>query len=168
MGVLFNRQNPMPLDTQAVVMAIDPGLNGAYAVLDAADRVVEASELPRFSKSLDAAALADLIRRHDPALVVVERVASRPGQGVHSTFLFGQTFGTVIGVVQAHGVRLGFVTPAKWKGHFRLLKQNKDAAREYAARTYPAFAPELKLKKHHGRADAILIARYAMEGGKLT
>lgn len=40
---------------------------------------------------------------------------------------------------------------------------SKDAARLYAAKLYPEIADEFKLKKDDGKAEAVLIARYAKE-----
>jgi crossover junction endodeoxyribonuclease RuvC len=53
------------------------------------------------------------------------------------------------------------VTPGVWKRHAGLIGKEKDASRELAARLYPQAT--LNLKKHHGRADALLLARYGWD-----
>ena len=53
------------------------------------------------------------------------------------------------------------VTPQRWKKELMDgMPKDKDSSRVVAIRLFPTFATELKLKKHHGRADALLIAEY--------
>ena len=144
-------------------MGIDPGVNGAYAVLLGNGEFWGCDELPRFAKMVNAVEFSGVLQSLRPATVVIEKVASRPGQGVSSVFTFGCAYGVCIGCVAGFGAPINFVTPAKWKSHFRLIGKPKDAARELAIRLYPVAAPLLKLKKHVGRADAILMARYAWD-----
>jgi crossover junction endodeoxyribonuclease RuvC len=60
------------------------------------------------------------------------------------------------------------VAPTKWKKAMMYgMGKEKDASRLAALRLYPK--AELHLCKHHGRADAILMARWLWEkhdGGK--
>ena len=86
-----------------------------------------------------------------------------PKQGSTSGFRFGVGVGLLRGVILALNVPIVFVSPAKWKSHFRLVGKPKDAARELAIRLYPEAASHLSLKKHQGRADALLLARYAVD-----
>jgi Holliday junction resolvasome RuvABC endonuclease subunit len=151
----------MTPDTHSKILAIDPGVNGAYAVLGREGEFLDMGELPRFAKALSAVELASIFSMHRPELAVIEKVASMPGQGVASTFTFGCAYGVCIGVAGGSDVPVSFVTPTRWKTHFRLTGQPKDASRELAIRLYPAVARMLGLKKHHGRADALLIARFA-------
>jgi crossover junction endodeoxyribonuclease RuvC len=152
----------MPPEPQTI-LAIDPGVNGAFAVLTPDKALYDMGELPRFQKALSAVELAAIFSMHKPRLAVIERVASMPGQGVASTFTFGCAFGVCIGVAAGSGAPVALVAPGRWKAHFRLLRQPKDASRELAIRLYPAAASSLRLKKHVGRADAILLARFALD-----
>ena len=145
------------------ILAIDPGLNGAWAVLRRKGEFVDMGELPRFAKALSAVELGSIFGMYKPELMVIEKVASRPGQGVASVFTFGCAYGVCIGVAGALDVPVSFVVPSRWKLHFRLSGQPKDASRELAIRLYPAQASMLGLKKHHGRADALLLARFALD-----
>jgi len=52
------------------------------------------------------------------------------------------------------------VTPAKWKKHFGLSSE-KEQSRAMASKMFPEAA--LHLKKHHDRAEALLLARYLWE-----
>ena len=144
-------------------MGIDPGVNGAYAVLLGNGEFWGCDELPRFAKMVNAVEFSGVLNSLRPATVLSEKVGAMPKQGVSSTFVFGTAYGVCIGCVAGFGAPINFVTPAKWKAHFRLNNKPKDAARELAIRLYPVAAPLLKLKKHVGRADAILMARYAWD-----
>jgi crossover junction endodeoxyribonuclease RuvC len=156
-------------ENRSYLIAIDPGVNGAYAILDGAGEFIEAAELPRFDKTLNAVELGKLFEGFLPGLAVIEKVSAMPGQGVTSMFTFGAAYGVCLGVAGGAGVPVSLVTPHAWKKHFRLIGKPKDAARELAARLYPRAVNALRLKKHQGRADAILIGRYAFDmdtGGK--
>ena len=151
----------MTPDPRSKILAIDPGVNGAFAVLGRQGEFVDMGELPRFAKLLNGVELAVIFSLHKPELAVIEKVASMPGQGVASTFTFGCAYGVCIGVATGLDVPVSFVTPGRWKTHFRLTGRPKDASRELAIRLYPGAARMLGLKKHHGRADALLMARFA-------
>ena len=58
------------------------------------------------------------------------------------------------------GFELVQVHPATWKKHFKLTS-DKELSRALATRLFPA-AP-LHLKKHDGRAEALLLARWLWE-----
>jgi crossover junction endodeoxyribonuclease RuvC len=117
-----------------VILGIDPGLTGACAVLDGqrANGIVEIValyDLPTIGtgkqREIDATALAHLIRAHTPyAFAAVEKVASRPGQGVSSTFKFGTSYGVIRGVIGTLEIPIRHVTPSKWK---KTLGLNGDA-----------------------------------------
>lgn len=150
----------MGTNTQAFIFAIDPGLNGAWAALGRDGEFLQADELQRFDKRINGLALAKLLQDLKPTHAVIERVHSMPKQGVASSFTFGQAYGTAIGVLNGAWIPLNFVTPQSWKRHFRLTGKTKLASVEKALDIFPEAQEFLKLKKHHGRADAILIARY--------
>jgi len=140
-----------------LVVGVDPGLSGAIAwVLDG--KLLDAVDMPIMDGRVDAAALADLVLAHgSPQVVVVEKVASMPGQGVVSTFKFGQSYGTLLGVFGALKLSLVHVTPRKWKGSMG-LSSDKEMARARAIDTWPELCDLFKRKKDHGRAEASLIA----------
>ena len=83
------------------------------------------------------------------------------GQGVSSTFRFGQADGVVRGVLGALGIGSIEVHPQVWKRYLRLTGMDKDAARTYVIERYPELAEQLKRKKDVGRADALLIGLWA-------
>jgi crossover junction endodeoxyribonuclease RuvC len=96
------------------------------------------------------------------SLVVIEDVASRPGEGVASTFNFGFASGMAEGV--AAGVQLPVlrVTPAVWKKAFRFPSgSSKAVSRHVAANLVPHLASYFTRAMDHNRADAFLMAYWA-------
>lgn len=148
------------------LIGIDPGVSGAMAVLTETGELVATGFMPVYqagkAKHVNAAALADFIRSHTVDFAAVEKVGAMPGQGVSSMFNFGHSAGVIEGVLAAVGIGYTLVTPQTWKRHFKLLGKDKDASRTVAQQLYPS-AP-LSRKKDCGVADAILLARYAIEG----
>lgn len=145
------------------ILGIDPGVNGAIAFYfpEAPDRVA-AEDMPTVYDQVAGATLFDRIKQMSPNLAIIELVHAMPKQGVASTFKFGRSFGTVIGVVQAAGVPLHYVAPAKWKRHFN-LSADKEHARELALRMFAKTPEHFARKKDHGRAEAALLALYAAQ-----
>lgn len=154
-----------------LIIGNDPGITGAMAALDHGG-LRSVDDLPvmacgkgtgKRKQQLNPAALSALLLERanglEKVLVVLERVASMPGQGVAGVFSLGDTFGCIRGVVAARGLPLEFVTPQAWKKHFRLTA-DKEQARAKAIELYPD-AP-LSRVKDHGRAEAILIARHGL------
>ena len=72
------------------VIGIDPGKGGGIAVVDAESHsVVEVCPMPDTLYDI-----SEFIERHrDCVSCYIESVHSMPGQGVASTFTFGQYFG---------------------------------------------------------------------------
>ena len=146
------------------IMAVDPGLTGAIAFYFPVHNAISAYDMPVVDKDVDAASLADMIARLKPDFAIVEKVSSRPGEGVSSAFKFGSGFGIVRGVIAACGVPMALVTPQRWKKHFT-LDADKEKSRALALRKWPARSELFGLKKHHGRAEAALLAAYAADLG---
>ena len=146
------------------VLGIDPGLDGAIALLGdgflAVRDMPTAGELKR--RVVVAAEAAGIIRAWTPDIAVIERVHAMPKQGVTSSFRFGQALGTIEGVLGALLIPVEYVTPQAWKKHFRLTA-NKDDARLRAIQTWPRIADELRRKKDADKAEALLIAQYKQE-----
>lgn len=145
------------------ILGIDPGISGALAFYfsEAPDRVLVEDMLVA-GKMVSAPLLANSIRRYAPSMAIIEAVGSRPGQGVSSTFRFGTAYGIAQGVIGALQIPVEFVSPQRWKKHFH-LSGDKELSRTKAQQLFPACADSFKLVKHHGRAEAALIARYGFE-----
>ena len=154
------------------VVGIDPGLNGAIAILED-KKVLSIIDMPvmadgkKNKRQLNNAQLAEILRKNtsddDEISVVVEQVNAMPGQGVTSMFNFGQTFGAIKGVCAALKLPIFFVRPSKWKKYFELINSSKDSSRTKAIEMYPYLSDQLTKKKDVNKSDAILIARFFVE-----
>lgn len=145
------------------IMGIDPGISGAVGFYfpDYPERI-SAHDVPTVDNRINAVALVDHIERMAPDACVIELVGAMPRQGLGSTFRFGQSYGTVIGIVAALKIPVHFVAPTKWKRHYG-LSSDKEEARRRALDLWPACASQFAKKKDHGRAEAALLARYGAE-----
>lgn len=156
-------------------LGIDPGVSGAAVLLGNDNELISFCDMPTMAngkhQQVNAAELGKVIREwrrsfHGPITAYLEHVGAMPGQGSSSTFGFGVSYGIVQGVIGDQEIPLVLVTPQKWKRAAGLParpkgmpdNQYKDMARTLAQRLYPKMP--LSLKKHIGRADAILIARF--------
>ena len=151
-----------------IILGFDPGQTGAVAAFDG-ERIEAVIDMPTMTRlhgkgqQVDpytlATALIDLCAGRE-ATAVLEAVSAMPGQGVSSTFHFGESVGVVLGVLGALQMPIRMVTPAKWKKAAGLLGRDKDAARTMAIQHHPEIADQLTRKKDIGRADAVCIARF--------
>lgn len=155
-----------------IIIAIDPGLTGALAMVDhtglreMADMPIMAKSTGTVKNQVNAAALTALLRgwlsghSKNEVMVLMESVRAMPKQGSSSTFSLGHTAGIIEGVVAAKGLPHEMVAPQVWKKHFG-LDSDKERARTLAQRLYPQAS--LARMKDHNRAESILIARYGYE-----
>ena len=84
-----------------------------------------------------------------------------PGQGVSGVFAFGKAYGIAVGVLAAMGTPLSFISPVVWKRALQ-VPAAKDGARARASQLMPAAVHHWPLVKHHGHAEAALIALYGL------
>jgi crossover junction endodeoxyribonuclease RuvC len=150
----------------SLTIGIDPGLTGAVAVLspDGSPELVADLPIIRDAKLawVDGSELQSMLMlalRGRQATAIIERVSSMPAQGIASAFQFGVGFGSVLSVIQALHLRLELVTPGVWKRSLGLSK-DKHASLHKARLLYPT--ADLRLAKHDGRAEALLIAHYGL------
>jgi crossover junction endodeoxyribonuclease RuvC len=146
----------------ASLVAVDPGLHGAIAVLSPSGAIT-AVPMPLAGGALDLPAIAAIIRDTFPQWVILEKVASRPGQGVASTFKFGQGYGSILGIAAAVGVPVELVTPQRWKGVvLHGTAKDKASAIAYCRRAYPgvSLVPPGCRVPHDGIADALCLLEY--------
>lgn len=145
------------------MLGIDPGLTGAIAFYHTSHPdLIAVEDMPVIFGDINCADLAARINMVRPDAAIIEMVASRPGQSVSAMFKFGKGFGQVIGVCQALKIPTHFVTPQKWKKHFS-LSADKDDSRRRATEYWPDRPELFAKKKHDGRAEAALIARYGAD-----
>ena len=150
-----------------IYIGVDPGLvSGAWAAIDHNGAFVACGDIenngeriyPRMLKI----AIQEVIRNHgNDAEFVIESVFVRPGQGMSSTGKFMRSCGAIETVIDLMLYPFELVTPQKWKKHHGLIGTEKKASLVLARAMWPT-AP-LKLVKHHGRADALLMAFWLMD-----
>lgn len=147
-------------------IGIDPGQTGALGVLGPDGEFELVWDLPIIRDHslawvdggrLQTRLIESLAGR--PARAVVERVSAMPKQGVASSFTFGVTFGSILSVLQARHIPIELVTPATWKRALG-LGPDKQASLDKARLLFPH--ADLELAKHEGRAEALLVAHWAL------
>lgn len=111
---------------------------------------------------IDPYGLSIFIGRWAPeiAYAVIEDVHAMPGQGVSSMFTFGRALGMVQAAVASHMIPIYFIKSSVWKSGMNLDK-NKHNSIEMAKRLFPESVDDFKLKRHDGRAEALLLAVFA-------
>ncbi|MCP4900083.1 MAG: hypothetical protein GY906_24195 [bacterium] len=152
-------------------IGIDPGLDGAIAALDGRGSLI-VSDMPTFQidrgkkkkRDIDRVRLSTILKNRPEAvdrIVYIEKAQSMPGQGVSSMFSYGKGYGIALGILAAHQIPHFEIPPAKWKKVLG-VPLGKDGARALASQLFPNHADKWPLKKHHGRAEAVLLAYYAL------
>lgn len=156
------------------IIGIDPGLDGAIAILNKNGELVEVFDMPTVEVKVG----KSMKRRVSPELLTqelrgkwemvdaawVEQVASSPQMGVSSAFSFGESYGVIKGVLAALHIPCHTVLPAKWKRDLK-LNASKDGSRAKAIQMWPEHAGEFKRVKDDGRAEACLIALWSVTKG---
>lgn len=153
------------------IIGIDPGLEGGIAIIS--HDGVGLHQMPKISyksgkknkRELDEAALVrlftDIAMLRPRPLILLEKVASRPGQGVSSMFSFGAGWGLIRGIMAGMGLAYELVTPQQWK-KVAMEGQTPGSEALVASRLWPetVFRPKGCRVHHMGLVDAALIAEY--------
>ena len=84
------------------------------------------------------------------------------GFSAQTAFVQGYNFGLWKGVLASAGLDVRVVKPQAWKYALGLAhkKSTKDESRAMAGAVFPSTTEQLRRKKDHGRAEALLIAAY--------
>ena len=156
-----------------IFLGIDPGATGAVALIRSDGSVtfwdtpvVHIKSGKKTKTEMNASAASELLagirdESKDAVFVTIEKVSSMPGQGVASMFSFGKNFGTWLGILAALKLPYQQISPVTWKKSMMFgMPKEKDASRVKAMQLFPNTHRDLNLMKHHGRADALLIAEY--------
>lgn len=94
--------------------------------------------------------------------VYLERVSSRPKEGVASAFKFGTVFGGLRALAAAKIIPTTLVTPNVWKKHYGIMASKQGAVLR-ASELFPSWATEFRGPRggiKDGVAEAALIALY--------
>ena len=148
----------------------DPGLHGSVAVLDTTGAVLALCDTPtvvirvqRGTRQVyDAPGLVELLRPYAGlhSHVMIEEAQPMPGQGTRSTFTTGYGMGIWVGILATLVLPYTTVRPQVWKRALR-LSRDKEASRLRAIQLFPG--ADLRRKKDHGRAEALLLAYYGCQ-----
>ena len=143
-------------------IGIDPGKNGGYALICDNEPDVHPWDDDAFVTwmvGVRAVAKANNQR----VVAAVEKVGAMPGQGVSSTFSFGQSYGFILGVLSALEIPYQTVPPRKWKAEFG-LNSDKSKSIEVCKRLFPDvdLLPTRRCRKDSdGMAESLLLAEFA-------
>ena len=146
-------------------IGVDPGKSGGIAVIG--DGEVRIQKLDATERDICnfLSFYGYLGSQPGEDFAYIERVSSRPGQGVSSTFKFGQSYGFLRGVLSAQGIPFEEVTPQKWqKALGCLTKGDKNVSKQKAGQLFP------DIKITHAIADALLLAEFCrrVKSGELA
>jgi crossover junction endodeoxyribonuclease RuvC len=154
-----------------LICGIDPGLGGAIGFLNADGSYASVEDMPVVMgttgrKGFDAASFAATLRCYAPSHAVVERVSARPGEGAVGAFSFGATYGGILAVLATLEIPTTLVQPAVWKRRAGIpAGADKAVSIAVAKRLIPSASCILTLKKHDGRAEALLLALHGQSRG---
>lgn len=133
-------------------IGIDPGQTGGIAWIR--DGKAAAEKMPETER--DVLDLLSGIASEGPCIAILEKVHSMPGQGVSSTFAFGQGYGALKMALIALGIPHDHVTPQTWQKSMKCLTGgDKNVSKARAQELFPS------IKVTHAKADALLMAEYA-------
>ncbi|WP_333615725.1 DUF460 domain-containing protein [Bacteroides pyogenes] len=142
------------------IVGIDPGLNGAIAVLDMNGNLVEVTKMPQTPHDI-----LDFIRKYEGSDCVcyLEKVGQgMPGQSSKATATFARHNGHLEMALMACGIKTEMVLPNRWEKSYSLGSSKGHSKTEWknilktkAQQLFPNVKVTLAL------ADALLIAEYA-------
>lgn len=154
-------------------LGIDPGLGGAFALVDKAGWVHHASSLPLVKKAnkprLDCKELYIELTHYSPWIIntAIELVHSMPRQGVVSTFTFGRGYGSLLSILEIMDIPFEEIPSQRWKKKvFGRSTPDKKVSVEFASTMENAnnfIFCKRGGKPHDGVADAICLAEYARQ-----
>lgn len=164
-----------------IFLGIDGGISGALAAVTPSGRLDWVMDMPvrdagkrgRKAHEIDGVELARILRPHlvdiveawieelQPMQTIATRDHKGTGHGTYANFSLGDSRGCIRGVCEALGIPVQRIHPRTWKKRYA-LNSDKEASRAAAVRLYPG-CDAIARKKDHGRAEAILIARYGAE-----
>lgn len=150
-----------------MILGVDPGIKGAWALLDERGHLGEADHFPiGADDEIDAAELKLVWEENGPIEhAYVERVGTMGSfkngrrQGIAGMFAFGRRYGTVLAVLQVMGIPYTLIEPRVWKGATG-VSSDKGTSLAAARGLWPGAEGLLRRVKDEARAEAALIARF--------
>ncbi|CAK9191030.1 unnamed protein product [Sphagnum troendelagicum] len=157
------------------IVGVDPDVSGALAVIKSEDQgaAAEVLDVPcvkvavgktmrRRHDTCSIAALVHQLNAPQGSIAYVEQAQPFPKDGKQGWYSTGFGYGAWVGILVASGFRVVPVRAQAWKKAAGICgrEYTKDDSRALASMLFPELSPLLKRKKDHGRADALLIARF--------
>eukprot|EP00850_Spirogloea_muscicola_P004983 SM000022S07197 [mRNA] locus=s22:415052:417434:- [translate_table: standard] len=162
-------------DDVSLLLGVDPDVSGALAVLrrHGSELLAEVMDVPFVKVKVG----QTIRRRHDaPSIVAmlqqlnapqgtlayVEQGLPFPKDGKQGWYGAGYGYGMWIGCLTAAGFKVVPIPASVWKKTMGIAGRQftKDDSRLMACSLFPTIATQLKRKKDHGRAEALLIAAF--------
>ncbi len=152
------------------IIGIDPGLTGAVSLVDTASGAYSIYDCPTltiqkgsegkqfYGPDLAANLLRDLLPI-DFAVIEAQQVMGIEGRV--SAFTIGYGYAMWLSLLAAFGIKREIVKPADWK-RAMLLGRDKTDSRLRAIELFPALSQQLRFKKDHSRAEALLLAEFGL------
>ena len=140
-------------------IGLDPGKKGAMAIIESTpDGIGEVKIIP-----FDPSDYISALKSYSGAVACIEDVHALRGNGITSSFVFGKTYGWLLGVLDALGVSYQAVSVQKWKRSYGL-----DSDKAKSIEVCKRLLPNVNLKRtdkcrkdDDGCAEACLLALYA-------
>lgn len=141
-----------------VYIGIDPGAKGSMCLISNGKVLFKDFDLKDYSSTLKA-----FLDTNDTELMVaIEKVHAMPGQGVSSSFSFGQRLGELEGMLTALQIPYELVAPRDWQKACGIpAKSDKKGIASVIQKLYPT--AELYGNKgglRDGRSDALGLAHF--------
>lgn len=140
-------------------IGIDPGAKGAMAILGGSD----GPEIIPFDAQEYMERLRALKTEYKDCICCIEAVQPIRGNGIIALFKLGQSYGWLLGMLDAIGIPYQPITPQKWKKEFGLTS-DKAKSIEVCRRLFPDVIlkrTERSKKDDDNMAEACLLALYA-------
>lgn len=157
-----------------MIIGIDVGINGAIVMMTDEGWLQSYIDIPTIkigkNNTIDINMLVKMLNEkladdkqqfHLVSGVFIEKAQSMPGQGVVSTFNYGDSYGILKGIIGGMEYPYTLVHPRTWKAVMLrdMNRQSKDASRLRAKQLWPKY-DWFDRKKDQHRAEAALIAEY--------
>jgi hypothetical protein len=169
-----------------VVVGIDPGKNGALAILDHKSNIIQAVLMPinkvkvikkgktRVQREIDLLKVKSILLSYKVETVVIEKQHIYPGQGNKSNETTMKQYGNLIGLLVGLDIRYVEVEASEWQAKYKeievdpevdlmSIKQTKKKSISAVKKLYPGFSL-LSSKRcrvpSDALSDSILIARH--------
>lgn len=151
-----------------MILGVDPGLHGAFGIVDGSKVVAVVDTPTKIRNQVNEIDIYEVGKFLSPysdfiKLAVVEEVGVMSGkEGRVSLFNFGKNAGIIHGALGVLGVPIFFVKPAIWKMVMG-LSSDKNQSLDMASKLFPDSKHLWSLKKHDGRAEAVLLAWFGVD-----